>query len=230
MRTRITIIITLAFLLAIHTTKAQDSLLVIKHLSYSLLFNEKHHVPSVVTWDLSVQDLGRYSKGQHINFKEDPATKRPRVNTASYRNTGYHRGHLCPAGDRGSTIEKWRDTFFMSNVAPMQPRLNTGAWKAAEDECRAMVSTGCDLRITAIPLWLDSIAPDFGNPPIRVPSHFYKCAHCFTHPGHVIHWLFRNTQERQDMQKCVITTTKANAILQGVMTGIYKPKSNSQCE
>ena len=230
MRIRITIIIILTLLETISIVKAQDSLTIIEHLSYSLLFNEKYKVPSVVSWDLSAKDLGRYSKGQHINFKEDPATMRPRVNTAAYRNTGYHRGHLCPAGDRGSTIEKWRDTFYMSNVAPMQPRLNTGAWKAAEDECRAMVSTGCDLRITAIPLWIDSIAPDFGNPPIKVPSHFYKCAHCFTHHGHVIHWLFRNTQERQDMQKCVITPNKAKTILQGVRTGIYKSKSNDQCE
>lgn len=207
----------LAAFFSVNTCAAQsDSLIRIDHLSYSILYNTKYNCPSLVFWTLEANDLGRYSRGQHIAFMEDRSIPSPRVTSSEYSSTGYHRGHLCPSGDRGSSYEKWADTFFMSNIAPMLPRLNTGAWKATENECRSMASTGCFLLITAIPLWIDSIAPDFGKRKIKVPSHFYKRAMCIRHPDHTIHWLMRNTQDRQYMPSCVITPDSALLVLKKV--------------
>lgn len=215
-------IIIIAVLGFVYTCAAQsDSLIHVGHLSYDILYNTRYNCPSVVFWVLQMKDLGRFSQGQHIPFMEDLETPRPRVKSSDYSGTGFHRGHLCPAGDRGSTYEKWFDTFFMSNVAPMTPRLNTGSWKAAEDECRSMVKTGCHLLITAIPLWIDSISPDIGKTKIRVPSHFYKKALCVSHQDHVIHWLMRNTQDKQSMPSCVITADSARSILQNVRTSVF---------
>lgn len=210
----------LALVLIACRMTAQDSLVRIDHLSYSILFNLKYKCPSVVQWNLSRSHLGRYSRLAHKGFVIDHADLPPRVKSQDYNLSGFHRGHLCPAGDRGARLDWWRDTFVMTNVAPMYPALNTGAWKLTEDECREMVATGCDLSILVVPLWKDSIAPDFGSCCIHVPSHFFKKAECTVHDGHVLRWLMTNVNEPQIMSECLINEDSATTILSGVATSI----------
>ena len=219
--------------LLVSEVRAQDSLIRIHHLTYDILYNLNYKCPSVVFWKLRYQDLGQYSRLEHKSFLQDPEDRKPRCSTTDYVGSGYHRGHLCPAGDRGAQKDWWADTFYMTNVAPMKPALNTGAWKSAEDECREMVRTGCSLEITVIPLWLLPVKQWFGKCRIRVPSHFYKKAHCLVHDGHTIHWLMINTDIRQYMPDCVISGDSARKVLQGVATVVndqYSPSNKTVYE
>lgn len=202
--------------------QAPDSLQVIHHFSYDILYNNHYHCPSVVVWPLSWKYLGDYSRRPHIRFSEDPEAPAPRVSHQDYNNSGYDRGHLCPSGDRGCCLDYWEDTFVMTNIAPMRPRLNRGAWKAAEDECREMAKTGCDLTVTSISLWLSPDTQFVGSSKVRVPSHFYKKADCHIHSGHTIHWLMKNTQDAQKMPLCVISEDSARHLLQNVNTTVYE--------
>lgn len=220
------ILATLALLCLIVTGSAgqtQDSLIPIHHLTYDILYNQAFHCPSVVEWSLEAWHLGRASSQPHRSFMQDMKEPRPRVRTQDYTNSGFHRGHLCPAGDRGGRYDFWFDTFYMTNVAPMKPTLNTGAWKNTEDECRAMVRTGCELDIQVIPLFIDSIAPTFSDRSIHVPSHFYKSISCTRHDGHCVRWLLRNTDDIQDYRQCTITADSAERLLKGVATSCTYP-------
>ena len=204
-------------------TQAQDSLIPIHHVTYDILYNQTYHCPSVVEWSLEAWHLGRASAQPHRSFMQDIQAPRPRVSTQDYTNSGYHRGHLCPAGDRGARYDWWYDTFYMTNVAPMTPALNTGAWKNTEDECRVMVKRGCELSILVVPLFIDSIAPPFSDKKIHVPSHYYKSVSCTRHDGHYVRWLLRNTDDTQDYRQCTITTDSAERLLKGVATSCTYP-------
>jgi hypothetical protein len=52
-----------------------------------------------------------------------------------YRNSGYDKGHLCPAADRSASREDMDATFLMTNIAPQAPALNRGPWEKLESYC-----------------------------------------------------------------------------------------------
>lgn len=107
-------------------------------------------------------------------FKADPALPKPRATSSDYVNSGYQRGHMCPAADMASSRELMKSTFIMSNVAPQSPTLNMGQWKRIEAEHRQYVAVhgACSVRVGSLFL-LDSKSR-IGQHGLAVPSHFIR--------------------------------------------------------
>lgn len=107
-------------------------------------------------------------------FKADPALPKPRAVSSDYTNSGYQRGHMCPAADMASSRVLMKSTFVMSNVAPQAPSLNMGEWKRIEAEHRQIsaVYDGCSVRVGA--LFLDDSYPIIGRHGLAVPTHFIR--------------------------------------------------------
>lgn len=206
-------LLALLLLLLPAVSRAQDDICYLPHLTYEVWYAQALHCPVAVQWNLTAADLGSASTLPHRSFVADQHAPKPRVKSKHYTLSGYHRGHICPAADRGATYEGWADTFVMTNVAPMVPQLNTGAWKCTEDECREMVKTGCALTIFAAPLWLDTIMVSFSDLSIVVPSHFVKRATCTTHDGHTLRWCLSNQAVRQNIADCLISEDSMTTLI-----------------
>jgi len=105
----------------------------------------------------------------------------------------YQRGHLCPSGDRDSRKDWFRDTFYTSNIVPMTPICNAGAWKETETICRALATQGHLLRIVAGPVGYQSSG--VGNTQLLplVPDTLYKVATCIAHHDVLLCWLIPNS-------------------------------------
>jgi endonuclease G, mitochondrial len=82
--------------------------------------------------------------------KKDTTRNRPSfktfnsIKTSDYTNTGYDRGHLAPADSFSFDLEGYNETFFLSNIVPMKPKLNRQVWKWLEVyEKRLVEELGC---------------------------------------------------------------------------------------
>ena len=55
------------------------------------------------------------------NFRPDPAVPSGSAQLNDYKNSGYDRGHLCPAGDMTFNEQAMSETFYLSNMSPQEP-------------------------------------------------------------------------------------------------------------
>ena len=146
------------------------------------------------------------AKKQHYNFyepKDLPEHHRPR--NSYYRNSGYDRGHMAPAGNyrRSSTEETdLKDTYSLTNISPQNPIFNRHIWSRLEELVRQVSNdkgkANDETIVVTGPMWLPSKVIDsksstqslqyeyqfvgLGIPPsiIQVPTHFYKVIYTIT--------------------------------------------------
>lgn len=130
--------------------------------------------PRQVEWIVRSSDLG--------NTKRVPSWKFVSVRHHDllvsehddFRNSKYDRGHMCPAGDRSSSIVDMKSTFDMVNVAAQVPSLNRGQWLATENECRRYAITYDSVCVLAVPIFLHRDTTFIGANHVAVPHAFMK--------------------------------------------------------
>jgi len=104
---------------------------------YVLSYNAKTRTPNWVSWSLRKSDIGKAKRGA---FEPDPLlpTGFAKVTTNVYTDSGFDRGHMCPAQDRSSHQTDMDATFFLTNVVPQSPASNQLAWERLESYCRGL--------------------------------------------------------------------------------------------
>ena len=142
--------------------------------TYSVEYRPELGVPVMVDWQVSNEYLGEVKREPNFKFKEDKECPKPRVKSKHYNKSGYHRGHMCPAADRSKDISSMKSTFIMSNVCPMVPSVNTGSWRATEDEERRLARAGHLVNVRACALYFPDDTLWIGGGRVAVPHAFIK--------------------------------------------------------
>lgn len=132
--------------------------------------------PRLVSWVLHSSDLGINTREKNWKFIADVPSQLAIARHGDYTNSGYHRGHLCPAADRSWSTIAMKRTFRMSNVAPQVPTLNVGTWKATENICRRWAMQYDSILVMAIPLFVHRDTTFIGQHNVAVPHAFIKIA------------------------------------------------------
>lgn len=55
---------------------------------------------------------------------------------SAHKHDGFDKGHMLPSGDRQSDKELNFQTFYLTNMSPMEHNFNSGFWTAIENQCR----------------------------------------------------------------------------------------------
>lgn len=168
------LIITIIWLLFIGVYLFAQGRLSLINSSYSVEYRPDLGIPTRVDWMISDSLMGSVKRTPTFRFKTDGRTPRPRITSALYTRSGYQRGHLCPAADRSASKELMRSTFLMSNVCPMTPAINTGAWKITEETGRAIARKGHNVNVTAGALFFPKDTTWIGGHRVAVPHAFIK--------------------------------------------------------
>ena len=97
---------------------------VIEYLGYSVSYNKDRKIPNWVSYELLASETdGPYSrKGK--NFRQDPSLRLPQAEDNDYKNSGWSRGHMAPAGDFKWNDQAMWDTFYYTNCCPQNQSLN----------------------------------------------------------------------------------------------------------
>lgn len=139
---------------------------------FTVSFNKDNKTPNYVSWEL-LGDEVQTGIDRSDNFWCDteiegcPTTK-------DYTNSGYDRGHMCPAADQKWSQQAMYDCFVMTNICPQDHKLNAGAWNTLESKERQWAQRDSAVMIIAGPLYSDDDTKLIGNAQVRVPGAFFK--------------------------------------------------------
>lgn len=145
---------------------------IVHHEYYSLSYNELHEQAEWVAYELK-KDQIKDSNFKRPYFELDPAVKTGSAHWRNYKNSGFDRGHLCPAGDRQFSELAYKQTFLTSNISPQNHGFNSGIWNRLEQQVRswALKYDGVFVVTGGV---LKNDLTSIGNEEVSVPKYFYK--------------------------------------------------------
>ena len=181
--------------------------IIFKRTAYTLSFNKETNLPNWVAWKLDKGRLVENVSRKGYKFNPDPDVDiKDAVVTQDYANSGYDRGHMCPAGDNRWSGEAMKESFYMTNICPQHPNLNGGDWHELEKACRRWAMNGpiyivCGPILYKTPLYV----PIGKEHKIRVPEAFFKVILAGVEEGkpRAIGFIYKNTAGNRPLESYV---------------------------
>ena len=149
---------------------------ILKRSNYTLSFNKSTNLPNWVAWRLDKKKLAARVSRDRYGFIADPDMEgKNAVVTQDYAKSGYDRGHMCPANDSRWSGEAMKESFYMTNICPQNPSLNSGDWHELEQACHRWAEEG-PIYIVCGPILYKNESPKYigKEHKVRVPEAFFK--------------------------------------------------------
>lgn len=160
--------------------KTNPGEIIVKHIGYSLLYNETHEQASWVAYELTKEESHKiYERSD--KFIPDPEVKTGTANDSDYAGSGYDRGHIAPAADMSWSDTAMDESFYYSNMSPQEPSFNRGVWKKLEELVRTWAVENNSVYIVSGPVLTESL-PAIGPHKVSVPKYYYKVILDYTEP------------------------------------------------
>ncbi|MBR5118569.1 MAG: DNA/RNA non-specific endonuclease [Muribaculaceae bacterium] len=145
---------------------------VVKYKGYTAHFNKNLHIPNCVVYEITASEA-RGRREREGDFERDKnVTGCP--NWWDYRDSGYDRGHMAPAGDMKWDEQAMNETFYLTNICPQDDELNAGLWNDLEVKVREWAKRDKSLIVITGPI-VDNNPKTIGQDmDIAVPEAFFK--------------------------------------------------------
>jgi len=177
------------------------AIIVLTNLGYRVAYDTAASRPLWCAYELEPHEVVKAQRAA-ITFRADT-----RLGGADKRVSfdGYDRGHLAPAADFNWSTNALRETYLLSNIVPMHPRVNRGAWARTEDEVRRLAASGT----VNVVIW-----PEYSSG--QIPSAFHKVAYGWFG---LRHWHFNNLAV---VRECNLTDWPCSEGKHGGETGQHR--------
>lgn len=142
------------------------------HQNYVLSYNEKYEQAEWVFYEAKDFE-NKKSNFKRPYFIQDPKVKTGSADWKNYKNSGYDKGHLCPAGDMKFSKDAFEDTFYTSNISPQKKEFNAGVWNRLEQKIRYWADKYDGIYVVTGGILSDGLKT-IGNEKVAVPNYFYK--------------------------------------------------------
>lgn len=151
--------------------------------NYAMLFDGDKRCALWEAYRYTVSDYPDNGAGRNEKWDYDPALDKSwqPLLSSSYSDGNYDRGHQVGSGDRQTTVDQNKQTFYYSNMTPQFNKLNQGQWGVAEDAIQ-LASTklsGSDvLLVVTGPLFTGTVhyTKDNAGKDCAIPQGYFKCA------------------------------------------------------
>lgn len=143
-----------------------------EYTGYTVSFNPQTHCPNWVAWELTADET-RGVEPRAKRFWTDTDIDGC-AQTSDYRNTGFDRGHMAPAGDMKWSNEAMNDCFSLANICPQTKSLNSGTWGKLEEKCRKRAQADSVVIIVCGPVPGEEPSAHIGLTGVAVPQRFFK--------------------------------------------------------
>ena len=150
--------------------------IVIRHSGYTLSYNPDAMLPFWVAYALHPGDMEGDAQ-RETGFSPDPSPLLRKYRLAEhwhYTRSGWVRGHMAPAGDMKYSQQAMTESFYTTNVCPMDMSFNNGIWKRLEEKVRKLALQFGVVYIITGPVMGDNINGKVGESGISVPDAFFK--------------------------------------------------------
>ncbi len=145
---------------------------IIEHSFFTLSYSEIHEQAEWVAYLLEEEHISN-NDFERPYFIEDRKIKTKSADWRNYKNSGYDRGHLCPAGDRTFNYDAYHETFLTSNISPQNHDFNAGIWNRLEQKTRFWAKKYNDVFVVTGGI-LKKGLKNIGEEKVSVPDEFYK--------------------------------------------------------
>jgi len=185
---------------------------VLQRQGYVTSYNKRTRTPNWVAWTLTkAHTYGRQQRSEE-RFEEDLEVAEPRATFQDYYNTGYDRGHMCPAGDNKWSQEAMMESFLMTNICPQNHGLNKEDWNDLEIQCRSWAREYGEVTIVCGPLFEYEGDPRrIGKNKVMVPTGFFKVLYCAEPEPRTLGFIFKNNGKRQPWRQQVCTVDEVES-------------------
>ena len=177
---------------------------IIKHQFYKLAYSEDHEQAEWVLYLLSPNNFLDSIKRSN-NFREDPQVLTGSSQLKDYKKSGYDRGHLAPAADMKYSNLGMKESFYMSNMSPQQPKFNRGIWKKIELQFRKWAATYQELIVITGGVLNRAIIDTIGINNVAVPGYYYKVAIDPSNYNRNIAFLIKNCSSKAPLISHVVS-------------------------
>lgn len=152
-----------------------SSQILLKRTGFTESYNTVNRIPNWVGWNLTSAHTSGAYKRSGVKFHEDfDLPESVRSDNWDYYNSGYDRGHMCPAGDNKWSEDAMSDCFLFSNMCPQTRNLNAGDWNELEQKCRKWADEYGSIYIVCGPILYNQRHKSIGSHHVVVPEAFYK--------------------------------------------------------
>jgi len=180
---------------------------VIHHNGYSLSYNEAYEQSEWVAYELKASHLSR-TNFKRPYFEIDKAVKTKAAHWNNYKNSGYDRGHLCPAGDRRYSKAAHDETFLTSNISPQKHDFNSGIWNTLEQKTRYWARKYDGVFVVTGGV-LTKKLKTIGKENVAVPNYFYKVILDYNNgKPKMIAFLMKHENSKKALSSFVVSTDK----------------------
>ncbi|TNJ43798.1 DNA/RNA non-specific endonuclease [Tamlana fucoidanivorans] len=176
---------------------------VIHHEGYSLSYHETYEQAEWVAYELKKEHLSSIDRDRPY-FEMDKAVKTGAAHWKNYKNSGYDKGHLCPAADKRYNMEAHDETFLTSNISPQNHQFNAGIWNDLEQKVRYWAKKHDGVFVITGGV-LNEALPTIGEEQVAVPNQFFKIVLDYNsgHPK-LIAFLIPNKDSRKPLANFVV--------------------------
>lgn len=163
--------------------------------AFAILHSGKSHTPVYVAERLNKDQLldARNNKRTNRFFADARLPRAERAELEDYKNSGFDRGHMAPAGDM-ATEESMAQSFSLANMVPQNPTNNRKSWASIEKATRKYVMRAAgDVYVITGPVF-DAAPETIGTNKVWIPRYFFKLVYDPATKRAWAHWL-ENTEE-----------------------------------
>ena len=130
---------------------------------YATSYNRETRIPNWTAWPLKGEHTSGAHKRQGVKYHEDDDVPSPKATNDDYYNSGYDRGHMCPAGDNKWSAQAMEECFLFTNMCPQNHNLNGGDWNELEMQCRKWAKQYGEIYIVCGPILFRSAHKTIGK-------------------------------------------------------------------
>ena len=174
-------------------------------------FNPAHHIPNYVVWELTETEA-QGTEPRSSKFKVDPDVLGcPTLE--DYRNSGFDRGHMAPAGDMKWSAQAMLDSHYLTNMCPQDRSINSGRWSTLESKCRQWALRDSSLIIVSGPILSDELTRAIGRTQVSVPERFFKVILApYANPPRAIGFIVPNSPTSDGVESMAVSVDRVEEI------------------
>lgn len=185
---------------------------ILKRTGYVASYNKTTLLPNWVAWHLTAERTEGSAKRSGVDFAEDTEVPEPRATDWDYYDSGYDRGHMCPAADNKWSKKAMEESFLFTNMCPQNGNLNRGDWNEMEMACRKWAKKYGDLYIVCGPILYKGKHKTIGKNKVVVPEAFFKVVLRTGDDPQAIGFIYKNTSGNRPKDSYVNTVDEVERI------------------
>jgi endonuclease G len=146
---------------------------IITHTGYTVSYNSDWKIPNWVAYELANEEVKGITPRYNTFIPDPEISYSESASTDDYKNSGWDRGHMAPAGDMKWSEQAMKESFYLSNICPQNKNLNAGIWKDLEEQVRGLAVQKGKIYIVCGPI-VSKQPKTIGYNKIVVPDAFFK--------------------------------------------------------